>query len=155
MTIDMPVPANHKYRLRNGSDPALLPYSYTLSPTPAFLRESADGSMSKWYTVPSTTLIPYPTLPIAFPDLATYLMSALENSRHAAHDRSSGWGRLAKCIDTFYPVAKDEDDGERSSGGLGGRFGRLFGRSNNKSSRHDNDERSNLVTPFFADEFGR
>lgn len=156
VTLDMPVPDNHRERsrYRNSGDPGLLPYSYTLSPTPAFLRENADGMMSKWYTVPASSSNPYPTLPIMFPDLATYLMSALEYSRHAAHDRSSGLNRLAKWVDTLYPSARvgSEEDEESRSGGLGERFGRLFGRS--KTSKHDNDERSNLVTPFFADEYG-
>lgn len=155
MTIDMPIPQDHRYRFRNSSDPGLLPYSYTLSPTPAFLRENADGPMSKWYTIPSTAQIPYPTLPITFPDLATYLMSALENARRAIHDRSSGWYRLAKCVDTFYPVQTvKNDDEEEERKGLSERVGRFFGRGN-KPSRHDNDERSNLVTPFFADDYGR
>ena len=153
MTLDVPVPPDHRYKFRNSSDPALLPYSYTVSSTPTALRENADAPMSKWYTIPATTQNPYPTLPISFPDLATYLMCALENSRRAMHDRSSGWYRLAKYVDAYYPVSKttDEDDEERS-GGLSERFGRLFSRS--KPVRHDNDERSNLVTPFFADEFG-
>ena len=151
----MPIPADHRdrSRYRNSVDPSLLPYSYTLSPTPAFLRENADGPMSKWYTIPATTSNPYPTLPMMFPDLATYLMSALENSRHAAHDRSSGLNRLAKWVDTFYPTARvTEEDEDSRSGGLGERFRGFFGR--NKASKHDNDERSNLVTPFIPDMHG-
>ncbi len=151
MTIDLPIPSDHRYKQRNTSDPALLPYSYTLSPTPNFLRESADGPISKWYTIPSSENMPYPTLPITFPDLATYLMSALENSQRAINDRSSGLYRLAKSIGNFYPNQTDGEEDEEQRRGLLGRF---FGRSN-KPNRHSNDERSNLVTPFFADDFGR
>lgn len=154
LTIDHPVPPDHRYKQRSPNDPALLPYSYTFSATPVFLRENADGAMSKWFSVPATSKTPYPSLPISFPDLAMYLQSALEDSRGANHDRSSGLNRLAKAVDTFYPsrVAPDNEDPERQ--GFTGRFQKLFGRGRN-SNRPANDERSNLVTPFYADEFGQ
>ena len=138
-------------RYRNSSDPSVLPYSYSLSPTPAYLREDADGAMSKWYTIPSTSQNPWPTLPITFPDVATYLMSAVENSRRGLHDRSSGWQRLTKYVEAFYPTQSAADVEERSR-----RFG-ISGwlrRRGNKTPRHDNDERSNLVTPFIPDMHG-
>lgn len=151
MTIDMPIPPEHKLRYRNWNDPSVLPYSYSLSPTPAYLREDADGPMSKWYTIPSTSQNPYLTLPVTFPDVATYLMSAFENSRRGMHDRSSGWQRLTKYVEAFYPTQTpvDEEDQERSR-----RFGMGWLRRRNKSQRHDNDERSNLVTPFIPDMHG-
>lgn len=152
MTIDYPIPEGHRYKTRNPNDPALLPYSYTLSSTPAFLRENADSPLSKWYCIPATPQNPYPTLPISFPDLATYLMTALEDSRRAAHDRSSGWHRLAKAIDQIYPSPAGDDDPEERS-----RFSRVrgfFGRGS-KQNRPANDDRSTLVTPFYADEYGR
>lgn len=154
LTIDHPIPADHRYKQRNTNDPALLPYSYTLSPTPAFLMEHADGPMSKWYSVPATASNPYPALPISFPDLATYLMSALEESRRASSDRTSGCHRLAKAVDTLYPTraaaSADDDPEERT---LSDRFRGLF--RGNKNNRPANDDRSNLVTPFFADDYGR
>ena len=42
-----------------------------------------------------------------------YLQSALEDSRGASHDRSSGWGRLAKAVDTFYPGRPGSNDEEQ------------------------------------------
>lgn len=154
MTIDHPIPDDHRYKMRSTNDPALLPYSYTLAPTPMFLRESADGPMSKWYSIPSTPQNPYPALPMAFPDLATYLMTALEDSRGAANDRSSGYHRLAKAVDAFYPNLKNGDDEPEERRGLTDRVRGLFGRGN-KANRPANDDRSNLVTPFYADDFGR
>ncbi|EKM59152.1 uncharacterized protein PHACADRAFT_249404 [Phanerochaete carnosa HHB-10118-sp] len=155
MTIDYPIPDGHRYKSRNQNDPALLPYSYTLSPTPAFLRESADSPLSKWYCIPATPQNAYPTLPVSFPDLATYLMNALEDSRRAMHDRSSGWSRLAKAIDTIYPSragAGDEDTEERAR--FTDRVRGFFGRGS-RQNRPANDDRSDLVTPFYADDFGR
>ncbi|GJE84106.1 hypothetical protein PsYK624_001810 [Phanerochaete sordida] len=156
MTIDYPIPDGHRYKSRNQNDPALLPYSYTLSPQPAFLRESADSPLSKWYCVPATPQNAYPSLPMNFPDLATYLMSALEDSRRAAHDRSSGWHRLAKAVDSIYPPSRtpggadDDDADEPSRFSLRGIFGR-----GSKQNRPANDDRSTLVTPFYADDYGR
>lgn len=155
MTIDYPIPDGHRYKSRSQNDPALLPYSYTLSSTPAFLRENADSPMSKWYCVPATQQNAYPALPISFPDLATYLMTALEDSRRAAHDRSSGWHRLAKAVDTIYPSragAGDDDPEERA--GFTDRVRGFFGRGS-RQNRPANDDRSDLVTPFYADDFGR
>lgn len=69
------------------------------------------------------------------------------------HDRSSGLNRLAKALDIIYPnqsTGGDEEEAEERTG----LFGRLFGRGH-KPSRPANDERSNLVTPFYADAYGR
>lgn len=155
MTIDVPPPAEYRYKARNSTDPALLPYSYTLSVTPTLLRENPDGINSKWYSIPATSQTPFPTLPISFPDLATYLMNALEDSKNAMHDRSSGMNKLAKTVDALYPNQSNKDDDEEEErAGFTERFGRFFGRGN-RSSRPANDERSALVTPFYADSFGR
>lgn len=154
MTIDVPPPADYRYKARNSNDPALLPYSYTLSPTPTHLRDHSDGPMIKWYSIPATAQTPFPTLPISFPDLATYLMNALEDSRSVSHDRSSGHNKLAKTVDALYPNQSSAGDEEEERAGFTERFGRLFGRGH-RTSRPANDERSNLVTPFYADSFGR
>jgi len=53
--------------------------------------------MSKYYTIPATLNTPYPSLPISFPHLATYLASAAEDDR-------SDMKRLAKTSDTLYPA---------------------------------------------------
>ncbi len=95
--------------------------------------------------------MPYPTLPITFPDLAAYLLSALENSQRAINDRSCGLYRLAKYIETFYPGHAGGATEEEQHRGVLGRF---FGRSSSSKPKHSNDERSNLVTPFFPDDYG-
>ncbi|OBZ70091.1 hypothetical protein A0H81_09897 [Grifola frondosa] len=150
MTIDHPIPANAPtgWKYRNG-DTGSLPWSYTLSSPPPFLRDGSDAPMSKFYTIPCTQETPFPTLPINFPDLATYLASALDDSRGAMHDSSSGLRRLAKCIDTFYPGDHEE---ERS--GMRQRLKNFVG-IGSRSSRDRNAETFDLVTPFVADDFGR
>jgi hypothetical protein len=91
------------------------------------------------------------------PDMAMYLASALEDSRRAQSDSSSGLRRLAKMINQFYPsqqaqvAAGDEDEQPRR----GGRalIGRLIGRSSKREGGR-NAEVFELVTPFFSDDWG-
>ncbi|KAG1892302.1 hypothetical protein F4604DRAFT_1565739 [Suillus subluteus] len=158
LTTDMPVPPSvtnsHKYT--NG-DVTVLPYSYTLSPLPQLLRDGADSPMAKYYVVPATNSTPYPTLPINFPNLAMYLQSAVQVSRKAAHDGSSGLRRLALNIDTCYPrddgrpISTDFSDTSRS---LGGMFKRVINRGKTPRGRGGNEEIYDLVTPFVPDEWG-
>lgn len=158
LTTDMPVPPSvtnsHKYT--NG-DVTVLPYSYTLSPLPRLLRDGADSPMAKYYVVPATNSTPYPTLPINFPNLAMYLQSAVQVSRKAAHDSSSGLRRLALNIDSCYPrddesqVSMDLSDTSRS---LGGMFKRVINRGRTPRGRGGNEEIYDLVTPFVPDEWG-
>ena len=162
LTIDVPVPSDHWYIHRNQNDPALLPYSYTLSSKPNFLLENADSPMTKWFSIPSTPQNPYRALPISFPDLAAYLAEALEDSRRAMADRTSGHHRLAKAVDTFYPmrggrdsVEDDDEIGGRGRPRLGQRMLGLFSRGQRSTNRVNNDDRFDLVTPFYADEHGR
>jgi len=58
--------------------------------------------VTQFFTVPSTTESPYPTLPITFPNLALYLQSVLEDSRQAANDVNGSYRRLGKMLDTYY-----------------------------------------------------
>lgn len=158
LTTDMPVPPSvinsHKYT--NG-DVTVLPYSYTLSPLPQLLRDGADSPMAKYYVVPATKSTPYPTLPINFPNLAMYLQSAVQASRKAAHDSSSGFRRLALNIDACYPrddgrpISTDFSDNSRS---LGGMFKRVINRGKTPRGRGGNEEIYDLVTPFVPDEWG-
>lgn len=158
LTTDMPVPPSitnsHKYT--NG-DVTVLPYSYTLSPLPQLLRDGADSPMAKYYVVPATASTPYPTLPINFPNLAMYLQSAVQVSRKAAHDSSSGLRRLALNIDSCYPrdderpISTDFSDTSRS---LGGMFKRVINRGKTPRGRGGNEEIYDLVTPFVPDEWG-
>ncbi|KAH9966048.1 hypothetical protein BC827DRAFT_1125824 [Russula dissimulans] len=151
-TIDYLPPPEHRYV--NG-DVNVLPYSYGLSHLPALLRDGADSPISKYYTIPVTARTPLPKLPISMPSMAMYLASALEESRRALSDSSSGLRRLAKMIDQFYPnqqrVGEDE---ERRRGGRA-LIGRLMGRG--RTSRPQigrNAEVYDLVTPFVPDEWG-
>ncbi|KAH9853599.1 hypothetical protein C2E23DRAFT_728625 [Lenzites betulinus] len=155
MSIDHPVPPNAPtgWKYRNG-DTNSLPWSYTLSQVPPFLRDGADAPLSKFYTIPCTNDMPYPTLPISFPNLATYLASALENSRDAMHDSSSSVRRLAKCIDQFYPNDRVGLDDAPERAGMRQRLKNLVG-IGSKPQRDRNAEMYELVTPFVPDEYGR
>ena len=153
MTIDQPVPQNHpqKFKYKNG-DPNTLPFSYTMSATPAYLREGADAPISKWYSIPATSGLPHPKLPVTFPDLATYLLDALEESRKALHDSSSGLRRLAKLIETCYPSDRTEERSGRERG-VGNWVRGFLGRERQRS-RDRNEHTFDVVTPFVPDEWG-
>ncbi|KIJ70106.1 hypothetical protein HYDPIDRAFT_104777 [Hydnomerulius pinastri MD-312] len=161
LTTDSPVPAavpnSHKYT--NG-DVSVLPFSYTLSPLPTLLRDGAESPMAKYYVVPSTPSTPYPTLPINFPNLAMYLQSAVQDSRRAVSDSSSGVRKLANYIDNCYQneaeTAAPIDEGLPTRRGVGGMFKRVIGRNKGSSSKgsRGNEEIYELVTPFVPDEWG-
>ncbi|KAH8105946.1 hypothetical protein BXZ70DRAFT_1004241 [Cristinia sonorae] len=152
MTIDQPVPQNYpqKFKYKNG-DPNVLPFSYTMSATPAYLREGADAPISKWYNIPATSALPHPKLPISFPDLATYLLDALEESRRAIHDGSSGMRRLAKLIEMCYPADRSGDERTGRERGVGGWVRGLIGRERQRS-RDRNEHTYEVVTPFVLNE---
>lgn len=142
----MPTSAPNSWKYSN-SDVNTLPYSYTLSTLPTLLREGADNSLSTYYTIPSTARTPFPTLPIAFPDMAMYLQSAIDDSRRAMHDSSSGLRKLAKSVDLNYPNSGTggiEDAPDKKG------FWR-FGRNKNKNNRGGNEEVFEYVTPFLAE----
>ena len=81
-SIDQPVPPNTPDGAKYDSfNPDILPWSYTQLPESEFLPVSTRPR----YTIPATDKLPYPTLPITFPDLALYLQAALEESKHI-HD---------------------------------------------------------------------
>ncbi|RPD67290.1 hypothetical protein L226DRAFT_453002 [Lentinus tigrinus ALCF2SS1-7] len=155
ITIDHPIPPNAPtgWKYKNG-DTSTLPWSYTLSQLPAFLRDGADSPLSKFYTIPSTNELPFPVLPISFPNLATYLATALETARDAMHDSSSGVRRLAKYIDQFYPNDRPTLDDAPERGGMRQRLKNLVGMGS-KPQRDRNADVYELVTPFVPDDFGR
>jgi hypothetical protein len=135
----------------------VLPFSYTLSQLPALLRDGADSPISKYYTIPVTPRTPLPKLPISMPSMAMYLASALEESRRALSDSSSGLRRLAKMIDQIYPnlqnpgaVGEEEEVRRRGGRAL---IGRLMGRTSRPQIGR-NAEVYDLVTPFVPDEWG-
>ncbi|KAI0307261.1 hypothetical protein B0F90DRAFT_1622652 [Multifurca ochricompacta] len=153
LTIDYPPPPEHRYA--NG-DVNVLPYSYNLSSLPTLLRDGPASQVSKYYTIPATSRTPLPKLPITMPSMAMYLASALEDSRRALNDTSSGVRRLAKMVDQFYPNEEDTAAaGEEEVRRRGGRalIGRLMGRAS-KPQRGRNADVYDLVTPFVPDEWG-
>ncbi|KAF8639794.1 hypothetical protein AX17_001053 [Amanita inopinata Kibby_2008] len=151
-TLDHPVPQNVTGSSRYMTDVNVLPWSYTFSQVPQLLRDSSDTQISKTYTIPACSAVPFPTLPITFPDLAMYLQASLESSRRYINDSSSGVRKLAKMIETCYPDmnADNGDDPERRS--VGGLFRRVIGRNNRR--RGGNEDTYDLVTPFVTNEWG-
>ncbi|EJD01402.1 uncharacterized protein FOMMEDRAFT_89176 [Fomitiporia mediterranea MF3/22] len=163
LTIDTPVPptTTNIFKYTNG-DVNTLPFSYSVSPTPALLRAGAgESNLSKIFTIPSTANTPFPTLPMSLPDFAMYLHAVLEDSRRASNDSSGGLKKLAKMVDTFYPASTDglEGIGPEPAGpdrrGVGGFFRRALGRGNRESQnqRGGNAERFEFITPFRIDEY--
>lgn len=160
LTTDHPTPSNlpnaHKYT--NG-DVTVLPYSYAMSPLPTLLRDGSESPMAKYYVVPSTPTTPYPTLPINFPNLAMYLQSAVQDSRRAANDSSSGLRKLAQYIDNCYHTEEDrvapiDQEVVSKRGVVGGMFKRVMGRNRGSRNSGGNEEIYDLVTPFVSDEWG-
>lgn len=131
------------------SDVNTLPFSYTLSTLPQLLRDGADNMISTYYTIPSTSRTPFPTLPIAFPDMAMYLQSAIDDSRKAMNDSSSGLRKLAKSVDTYYPnegqMGVGEDASDKKS------FWKIGKKKNKNKQGGRNEEVFELVTPFMAE----
>lgn len=155
-TTDMPAtPSAHNSQKYTNGDVGVLPFSYTLSPLPTLLRDGAESQMAKYYVIPSTSTTPYPTLPINFPNLAMYLQSAVEDSRRAAIDGSSGMRKLAQFIDSCYPndTGMAALDGDAPKRGVGGMLKRVMGRSKGRGSR-GNEEIYDLVTPFVSEDWG-
>lgn len=152
LTIDYPPPPEQRYT--NG-DVNVLPYSYNLSALPTLLSDGPESHVSKYYTIPATSRTPLPKLPITMPSMAMYLASALEDSRRALSDTSSGVRRLAKMVDQFYPNEGTPATGEEEVRRRGGRalIGRLMGRTT-KPPRGRNADVYDLVTPFVPDEWG-
>jgi hypothetical protein len=137
----------------------VLPYSYNLSALPTLLSDGPESQVAKYYTIPATQKTPLPKLPITMPSMAMYLASALEDSRRALGDTSSGLRRLAKMVDQFYPNEQDsaatgEEEEERRRGGRA-LIGRLMGRTfRPQRGRGRNADVYDLVTPFISDEWG-
>ncbi|EDR12358.1 uncharacterized protein LACBIDRAFT_292838 [Laccaria bicolor S238N-H82] len=155
-SIDQLVPPNTpgaaKYSAFN---PNMLPWSYTLAPIPTLLHDAVDTPRSKTYTIPATDIIPYPTLPITFPNLAMYLQAALDDSRRHTHE-STGGKKLGKMVQLCYPNSDDGPTESSERGSVSGLFKRVIGRGNktNKKNRANNEDTYELVTPFVPDEWG-
>ncbi|KAG6854868.1 hypothetical protein C0991_012058 [Blastosporella zonata] len=145
-TIDYPS-LQPQARHRSVND---LPYSYSLAGVPTLLRDASDTAVSKAYTIPATDLLPLPTLPITFPDLAMYMQAALDMSRRYLNDSHSDYRKLAKMITTCYP----DDDVPHDPSERRGLFQRVMGRSNKAPRRGGNEDTYELVTPFVPDEWG-
>ncbi|KAI0320691.1 hypothetical protein OF83DRAFT_1162292 [Amylostereum chailletii] len=155
LTIDCKPPADSPNvgKYTNG-DVNVLPYSYALSSLPAVLRDGPDSSLSKYFTIPSTATTPLPSLPISLPSMALYLASALEDSRKALNDSSSGVRRLAKMVDQFYPNDSSASLDDLADGTERRSFlNRLIKRSK-QPTRTRNSDMYELVTPFVPEEWG-
>lgn len=156
LTIDHPVPSSQPnyFKYTNG-DVNTLPYSYTLSTLPTLLRDVSDSEIARTYTVPSTESTPYPKLPIDLPKLAMYLQAALEDSRRAMNDSSSGLRKLARMVDELNP--EDHDSTVHVLGPEAGSKSRKFrdifriGKTP-KESRGGNADTYDLITPFRLDD---
>jgi hypothetical protein len=86
--------------------------------------------------------------------MAMYLQSALEDSRRALHDSSSGLRKLAKNVDSYYPneyefVGVEEGPEKRSFGGV---LKKVIGRGN-KQNKGGNADVYELVTPFVPEDW--
>ncbi|KAJ7904677.1 hypothetical protein B0H14DRAFT_3079500 [Mycena olivaceomarginata] len=153
-TIDHPVPTSlPNSRKYTNNDVDMLPWSYTLSSVPALLRDGSDTLLSKFYTIPSSPAVPFPALPISFPNMAMYLQAALEESRKYMADSSSGMRRLGKMVETR------ERTRAASGVGWGGLFKKVIGRGGRKDKSKKgkgggNEETYDLVTPFMLEEWG-
>lgn len=137
------------------ADVESLPYSYSQMKLPPLLRDGSDSALSKTYTIPSTRTVPYPVLPISFPNLTLYLQAALEESRRYMSDSSSGMRKFAKMLQTCYPDEFDSGDGVVEKSGMTGLFKKIIGRGgrSNRSGRGGNEETYDLVTPFLPDDY--
>jgi len=83
-----------------------------------------------------------------------YLQSALEDSRRAMNDSSSGLRKLAKSVDAYF--ANDEIVGVEEGPEKRSFFKKVIGRGH-KQPRRDrggNEEVFELVTPFVPEEWG-
>ncbi|KAJ3789439.1 hypothetical protein GGU10DRAFT_392630 [Lentinula aff. detonsa] len=156
-TIDQDADRPQSRRIINPSgEVERLPYSYSQMKLPALLRDGSDSPLSKTYTIPSTHSVPYPVLPISFPNLTLYLQAALDESRRYLNDSSSGMRKFAKMLEHCFP---DEfDSGARTSekSRVTGLFKRVIGRGakSSRKGRGGNEETYDLVTPFVPDEWG-
>ena len=93
-SIDQPVLPNIPDGVHDSSNPNILPWSYTQSSIPAL---PDHHRYFKPCTIPATDNLPYPTLPITFPDVALYLQAALEESEQDIYDDTGG-KRLAQLV---------------------------------------------------------
>ncbi|KAJ6460087.1 hypothetical protein C8R47DRAFT_130101 [Mycena vitilis] len=131
-TIDHDVPASlPNQEMFIGDNVNVLPWSYTLSRLPALLRDGSDTSLSRFYTIPRSTAVPYPALPVTFPVMAVYLAAALEDSQKYINDSSSNTRKLAQMMEMCYPAA--EVDGDKD--GWRRFFRKVIGRPGRKNKR--------------------
>ncbi|KAF9076815.1 hypothetical protein BDP27DRAFT_1312638 [Rhodocollybia butyracea] len=133
-----------------------LPFSYSQMKLPALLRDGSDSPISKTYNIPSTASVPFPILPISFPNLTLYLQAALDESRRYFNDSSSGMRKFAKMLEICYPDEFDGGTAPAERSGMSGLFKKVIGRGSksSKKGRGGNEETYDLVTPFVPDEWG-
>ncbi|KAF5333258.1 hypothetical protein D9611_002187 [Ephemerocybe angulata] len=155
-SIDHPVPPSlpnaAKYR---NPHPDVFPWSYELMDYPMLLRNGNDSPISKTYTIPASESLPYPTLPMTFPNLALYLQAALDFSRQQKDD-NNGYRKLAKMVQACYPNMEEPSQGSGDKATVGGLFKRVLKKGNNKkkTGKTNNEETYEYITPFVPDEWG-
>ncbi|KAF8195717.1 hypothetical protein K438DRAFT_1906380 [Mycena galopus ATCC 62051] len=158
-TIDHPVPPHmpNARKYING-DPDVLPWSYALSSLPALLRDGSDTPLSKFFTIPASAAVPFPSLPISFPNMMAYLQAALDESRKYMNDSSSGMRKLAKMVEMCYPQTVEPGEDEDKGRSVGGLIKKVIGRGGRKDrtkkDKRGNDDTYELVTPFVLDDWG-
>lgn len=158
LTIDLPVPSSQPnyFKYSNG-DVNTLPYSYTLSTLPTLLRDVSDSEIARTYTIPATESTPYPKLPIDLPNLAMYLQAALEDSRRAINDSSSGLRKLARMVDGLNPEDHDSTVhvlGPEAGSERRNKLRHIFriGKTPKDKNRGGNADTYDLITPFRLDD---
>ncbi|KZS98321.1 hypothetical protein SISNIDRAFT_448535 [Sistotremastrum niveocremeum HHB9708] len=140
LTLDHPIPARSNWR-SHPCDTTVLPYSYSIHPLPPTLQQPSETNHI--FTIPPTAHSPLPGLPLEFPNLAQYLISAVRDSRKAPNDSNQAT-RLSKFLGECYPGdVREGEQGERE----GGAVKRLFKLARHKT-RAGNEDRYELVTPF-------
>jgi hypothetical protein len=120
------------------------------------LKDASDTLLSKTYTIPATPSVPFPSLPITFPNLALYLQAALDDSRRQSE--SNPHHKLAKMVEICYandnvPNGIDEPD---KPTGVSGLFKKVIGKGSKKGRKNGggNEETFDRVTPFIPGEWG-
>ncbi|KDQ64632.1 hypothetical protein JAAARDRAFT_52578 [Jaapia argillacea MUCL 33604] len=153
LTLDHPIPPQMEARYPP-TDMTSLPYSYTLSPPPPLLDGGMDTPTAKAFSIPATSSIAHPSLPINLPGMAMYLQAVVDESRRSGSD--SGMRKLAKLVDMCYPnerVTYGVEGPQEEKSTVGDMFRRVIGRKRPKD-RNRNEDTYDLVTPFVADEWG-
>ena len=111
--------------------------------------------MSKIYTIPASESLPYPSVPMSFPNLALYLQAALDFSRQQKDD-TAGYKKLAKMVQSCYPHTEETSNlASEEKKTVGGLLKKVIGLDKKKrAGKSNNEETYEYITPFVPDEWG-